>query len=109
MQAKIVQPHLLFGAVSDVLRGRMVFGSFRKSIVSYLQSPEANVVSIQSRSRSKWRPLPLDTVVSNCCVSKVVMYMRLCATQELEKLASRKLRISAHETMRIAEKLYTQG
>ena len=30
-------------------------------------------------------------------------------SQELEKLASRKLRISAHETMRIAEKLYTQG
>lgn len=30
-------------------------------------------------------------------------------SQELEKLASRKLRISAKETMRIAEKLYTQG
>uniref|UniRef100_A0A452TII8 DNA topoisomerase n=1 Tax=Ursus maritimus TaxID=29073 RepID=A0A452TII8_URSMA len=29
--------------------------------------------------------------------------------QELEKLASRKLRINAKETMRIAEKLYTQG
>lgn len=29
--------------------------------------------------------------------------------QELEKLASRKLRISAKETMKIAEKLYTQG
>ncbi len=34
----------------------------------------------------------------------------LCfAAQELEKLASRKLRINAKETMRIAEKLYTQG
>ena len=30
-------------------------------------------------------------------------------TQELEKQASRKLRINAKETMRIAEKLYTQG
>ena len=29
--------------------------------------------------------------------------------QEMEKLASRKLRISAKETMKIAEKLYTQG
>lgn len=29
--------------------------------------------------------------------------------QELEKLASRKLRINAKETMKIAEKLYTQG
>ena len=29
--------------------------------------------------------------------------------QELEKQASRKLRINAKETMRIAEKLYTQG
>ena len=29
--------------------------------------------------------------------------------KELEKLASRKLRINAKETMRIAEKLYTQG
>lgn len=27
----------------------------------------------------------------------------------MEKLASRKLRISAKETMKIAEKLYTQG
>ena len=30
-------------------------------------------------------------------------------TVELEKLSSRKLRISAKETMRVAEKLYTQG
>ena len=29
--------------------------------------------------------------------------------QELEKLASRKLKISAKDTMKIAEKLYTQG
>lgn len=29
--------------------------------------------------------------------------------QELEKLASRKLKINAKETMRLAEKLYTQG
>ncbi|KAI7803718.1 putative DNA topoisomerase 3-alpha [Triplophysa rosa] len=55
-----------------------------------MEDPIANVISVTSKPKSKWRPLPLDTV-------------------ELEKLASRKLRISAKETMKIAEKLYTQG
>ncbi|XP_064405762.1 DNA topoisomerase 3-alpha-like isoform X2 [Halichondria panicea] len=55
-----------------------------------LENPTALVLGTTSRPRSKWRPLPMDTV-------------------ELEKLASRKLRISAKETMKIAEKLYTQG
>ncbi|XP_053391111.1 DNA topoisomerase 3-alpha-like [Mercenaria mercenaria] len=55
-----------------------------------LESPLARVVDTKGRSKSKWRPQALDTV-------------------ELEKLASRKLRISAKETMKIAEKLYTNG
>lgn len=55
-----------------------------------LENPLATVVNQTSKPKSKWRPLPLDTV-------------------ELEKLASRKLRINAKETMRIAEKLYNQG
>ena len=55
-----------------------------------LEQPEATVTKLQTKAKSKWRPLPLDTV-------------------ELEKLASRKLRISAKETMKIAEKLYTSG
>ncbi|XP_060606708.1 DNA topoisomerase 3-alpha-like isoform X2 [Ruditapes philippinarum] len=55
-----------------------------------LESPQAKVVDTKGRSKSKWRPVALDTV-------------------ELEKLASRKLRISAKETMKIAEKLYTSG
>uniref|UniRef100_A0A672Z3P5 DNA topoisomerase n=1 Tax=Sphaeramia orbicularis TaxID=375764 RepID=A0A672Z3P5_9TELE len=55
-----------------------------------MEDPIATVTSITSKPKSKWRPLPLDTV-------------------ELEKLASRKLRINAKETMKIAEKLYTQG
>ncbi|XP_020670289.3 DNA topoisomerase 3-alpha [Pogona vitticeps] len=55
-----------------------------------MEDPVATVVEVGSRPKSKWRPLPLDTV-------------------ELEKLASRKLRINAKETMKIAEKLYTQG
>ncbi|XP_034750172.1 DNA topoisomerase 3-alpha [Etheostoma cragini] len=55
-----------------------------------MENPIATVTSVTSKPKSKWRPLPLDTV-------------------ELEKLASRKLRINAKETMKIAEKLYTQG
>jgi len=53
-------------------------------------NPLAHVIKVTSKPKSKWRPLPLDTV-------------------ELEKLASRKLKINAKETMKIAEKLYTQG
>ncbi|XP_058531654.1 DNA topoisomerase 3-alpha [Ochotona princeps] len=55
-----------------------------------MEDPTATVVEVKSKPKSKWRPQALDTV-------------------ELEKLASRKLRINAKETMRIAEKLYTQG
>ncbi|XP_006875592.1 PREDICTED: DNA topoisomerase 3-alpha [Chrysochloris asiatica] len=55
-----------------------------------MENPVATVVEVHSKSKSKWRPQALDTV-------------------ELEKLASRKLRINAKETMRIAERLYTQG
>ncbi|NXJ60898.1 TOP3A topoisomerase, partial [Rostratula benghalensis] len=55
-----------------------------------MEDPVATVVEVGSKPKSKWRPLALDTV-------------------ELEKLASRKLKINAKETMRIAEKLYTQG
>ncbi|CAM4518993.1 DNA topoisomerase 3-alpha isoform X1 [Lepidochelys kempii] len=55
-----------------------------------MEDPVATVVEIGSKPKSKWRPLALDTV-------------------ELEKLASRKLKINAKETMKIAEKLYTQG
>uniref|UniRef100_A0A7N6AE04 DNA topoisomerase n=1 Tax=Anabas testudineus TaxID=64144 RepID=A0A7N6AE04_ANATE len=55
-----------------------------------MEDPIATVTSVTSKPKSKWRPLPLDTV-------------------ELEKLASRKLRINAKETMKIAEKLYTKG
>lgn len=55
-----------------------------------MEDPMATVTSVTSKPKSKWRPLPLDTV-------------------ELEKLSSRKLRINAKETMKIGEKLYTQG
>ncbi|XP_078042704.1 topoisomerase 3-alpha isoform X2 [Augochlora pura] len=55
-----------------------------------LEDPNATVEKVTSKPKSKWRPLPLDTV-------------------ELEKQGSRKLHLSAKETMKIAEKLYTQG
>ncbi|OAD60713.1 DNA topoisomerase 3-alpha [Eufriesea mexicana] len=55
-----------------------------------LEQPSATVQRIVSKPKSKWRPLPLDTV-------------------ELEKQGSRKLHLSAKETMKIAERLYTQG
>ncbi|BFZ03791.1 hypothetical protein BsWGS_06828 [Bradybaena similaris] len=55
-----------------------------------VENPLATVVDVKSKSKSKWRPAALDTV-------------------ELEKLSSRKLKINAKETMKIAEKLYTQG
>lgn len=50
----------------------------------------ATVINVEMKRKTKWRPKPLDTV-------------------ELEKSASRKLRINAKETMRIAERLYSQG
>ncbi|KAL6425769.1 hypothetical protein ACFW04_009678 [Cataglyphis niger] len=55
-----------------------------------LERPEATVEKVICKPKSKWRPLPLDTI-------------------ELEKQGSRKLRLNAKETMKIAEKLYTQG
>uniref|UniRef100_A0A1B0EZY4 DNA topoisomerase n=1 Tax=Phlebotomus papatasi TaxID=29031 RepID=A0A1B0EZY4_PHLPP len=50
----------------------------------------ATVLSVTQKPKSKWRPQPMDTI-------------------ELEKLGSRKLKISAKQTMQIAEKLYQQG
>ncbi|XP_070580775.1 DNA topoisomerase 3-alpha-like [Ptychodera flava] len=55
-----------------------------------MENPTARVIEVKTKPKSRWRPTPMDTV-------------------ELEKLASRKLRITAKETMKIAEKLYTQG
>ena len=50
----------------------------------------AKVDSCRSKPKNKWRPLPMDTV-------------------ELEKLGSKKLRMSARDVMNTAEKLYTSG
>ncbi|KAJ8939138.1 hypothetical protein NQ318_010893 [Aromia moschata] len=54
------------------------------------ESPQATVETVESKEKSKWRPLPLDTI-------------------EMEKNVSRKLKINAKDAMKIAERLYTQG
>lgn len=51
---------------------------------------EATVTSVTEKGKNKWRPCALDTI-------------------ELEKLGSKKLKMSAKQTMTVAEKLYTQG
>ncbi|CAK9294789.1 unnamed protein product [Gordionus sp. m RMFG-2023] len=55
-----------------------------------MENSLAKVTDIKSKPKSKWRPVAMDTIA-------------------LEKLASRKLRIGAKETMTIAEKLYQKG
>ena len=55
-----------------------------------LENPTATVVTVDSRPKSKWRPLPLETV-------------------EFEKVASRKLGLNAQTAMKIAESLYSRG
>lgn len=52
--------------------------------------PTAKVVNVTQKPKNKWRPQAMDTI-------------------ELEKLGSRKLKLSAKETMTIAEKLYSNG
>lgn len=50
----------------------------------------AKVINVIQKPKNKWRPQAMDTI-------------------ELEKLGSRKLKLSAKETMTIAEKLYSNG
>lgn len=53
-------------------------------------NPTAKVIEVTKKPKNKWRPQAMDTI-------------------ELEKLGSRKLKLSAKETMTIAEKLYSNG
>jgi DNA topoisomerase III len=72
-------------------RNRLFDRTFCQALLRICQaSPLATVLSVSLKPKSKWRPLPMDTV-------------------ELEKLGSRKLKLTAKQTMTIAEKLYTQG
>ena len=72
-------------------RVRLFDEDFVNVICDYCRDANlATVSKVEHRQRQKWRPVALDTV-------------------ELEKAASRWLRITARETMQIAEKLYTSG
>lgn len=50
----------------------------------------ARVLDVKSAPKSRYRPMPMDTI-------------------ELEKLATKKLRMTAKAAMTTAEKLYTKG
>jgi DNA topoisomerase-3 len=55
-----------------------------------LSAKTAEVIKMQRRPTSKWKPLPLTTV-------------------ELQKMGSTYLRMNSHRVMQIAEELYTKG
>lgn len=55
-----------------------------------LDFQHAKVTKVQTKAKSKWRPLPLTTV-------------------ELQMQGSRFLRMNSHEVMAVAEKLYQKG
>ncbi|KAH1016264.1 hypothetical protein HUJ04_007516 [Dendroctonus ponderosae] len=90
---KIKMNHAVKELITDFLwkRERLFDKNSCQAILDHCkEQPLAKVESVESKPKSKWRPLPLDTV-------------------EMEKNISRKLRINAKEAMKIAEKLYTQG
>ena len=55
-----------------------------------LDNPNAKVIKIEKKEKRRWRPYPMNTI-------------------GLQKIGARKLNLSAHQTMEIAEKLYNQG
>lgn len=72
-------------------RVRLFKESFCKALLDMcMENSKATIIDVSSKRKSKWRPTPMNTV-------------------ELEKLGSRKLKLSAKKTMTIAEKLYSQG
>lgn len=81
------------GVLAKFAWGRDRLFSYLASVVLYescVEAGEAVVKAVQRAERTKFRPLPLATV-------------------SFQKLVSSKLRISSHECMEIAEKLYNQG
>ncbi|CAL8071286.1 unnamed protein product [Calicophoron daubneyi] len=72
-------------------RGRLFDRDCCKAYYDHLlENRYGQIVEVIKRPKSKWRPVALDTV-------------------ELEKLATRKLRIGAKMAMQIAERLYNKG
>jgi DNA topoisomerase-3 len=90
---KIKVTHEQDGCRVDFLwrRVRLFEEAAAQAVCEHCQdAPTARVEDCRSKPKQKWRPLPLETV-------------------ELEKQASRKLRMTAKATMATAEKLYTAG
>lgn len=73
------------------------------------EDPTATVERVESKTKNKWRPLPLDTVVCKILKHSPSVVSIPEQLQEMEKTISRKLKINAKDTMKIAERLYTQG
>ncbi|CAH8613872.1 unnamed protein product [Heterobilharzia americana] len=72
-------------------RGRLFDQDCCRAYYEHLcQNRYGQIIEIAKRSKTRWRPTPLDTV-------------------ELEKLASRKLKMGAKFAMQLAERLYTKG
>ena len=76
------------GRIFDELIAHAIFERCARSIAT--NDGLISVKSLMQQPRSRWRPLPLNTV-------------------EMTKLASSKLHISSHRCMHIAESLYTKG
>lgn len=64
--------------------------NFQTILESCEDAGSAQVISVTKKPRNKWRPTALDTV-------------------EFEKLAVRKLHMSAKVAMAVAERLYNKG
>lgn len=75
-------------------------------------------MELNSKEKRKWRPQAMDTIVCLLlfvdrivvsCDFKVSLPSMSTARQALERLAVRKLRLTAKRTMEVAEKLYQRG
>ena len=77
-----------------------------------MENPTARVENCENKPKNKWRPRPLPLNTGGYWVAMISLLEHNITTVfivELEKLASRKLKLSAKKTMTIAERLYTQG
>ena len=71
----------------------------------------ARIIRVDHQPRTKHKPIPLSTVCLGNSVRLRVQCNRLCfyVQVELQKRASRFLRLSGERTMKAAEELYQKG
>ena len=79
-----------------------------------VEAETATVTAVEHSPRSKYKPLPLSTVSVTvvACLFGAVVSMRideLLLQVEMQKRASRYLKLSAEKTMSLAESLYNKG